>query len=350
MAKEKHIFIITDISYNPVKMFLDQMHKLSKGFMRLGHDARIFSYRKALLHKNPLKSKTFSRYFFKSKTDQLLVEQLKNYKPDIVYLTFAKLLDVNTIEKARIAAPNAVFIGFDGDPWPKLKKNRIETAKKLDIITATNDGKFLQDYRDAGVPLCVFMPNMCDPDIDHRYDVGPEWKTDIIWTGKARHHADTSETFREKLVTKLAKRENCTLYGCFGRPQIGGQNYLYAISGAKIGVNVNAYGPVKFCHSDRLTQYLACGTFVMAKRFDGCDLLYKDKFHLCYFDTKEEFFELADYYLGHEQERKKIADAGMKRVHEEFNSTKIAGYIIELIEKHRYSASWFEHLSTAKIG
>ncbi len=80
----------------------------------------------------------------------------------------------------------------------------------------------------------------------------------------------------------------------------------------------------------------------MAKRFDGCNLLYKDNAYQRYFDTIEEFFELADYYLNHEEERKKIADAGMKWVHEQFNSVKIAGYILELIEKGTYNAPWSE--------
>ena len=340
MAKAKRILIVADIDFKPIKMFLNQMPKLAKGFIRLGHDAKIFSYCSMLLQLSHFKNKKITKRFYKKYVDTLLAEQIKNYKPDIIYISFARVLNADTIEIMRQAAPDAVFIGGDGDPWPLLQKNRIETAKKLDILTATNDGKFLQDYRDAGVPLCVFMPNMCDPDIDHRYQVTPEWQTDILWTGKAKHHADTSEDFREKLVTELAKRNNCTLYGCFSRPRIGGQNYLYAISGAKIGVNVNAYGPVKFCHSDRLTQYLACGTFVMAKRFDGCDLLYKDNMHLRYIDTIEEFFELADYFLGHDEERKKIADAGMSHIHTEFNSIKIAGYILELAEKGSYNAPW----------
>ena len=341
MSKPKRIFIVADIKQKPIKMFVDQTPKLTKGLIRLGHDIRTFSYCDAISQLNPLKSKMISRLLYKSKVDEFLVRQLKSYMPDIVYFNFARFCDADSIRLMRQAVPNAVFIGDDGDPRPKLQRdNRIDTAKELDILIATNDGQYLQDYRDAGVPHCAFIPNMCDPDVDHRYEVGQEWKTDILWTGNAKHHADTSEDFREILVTKLSKRNNCSLYGCFGRPQIGGIDYLYAISGAKIGVNVNAYGPVKFCHSDRLTQYLACGTLVMAKRFDGCKLLYKDKIHLQYFETIEEFFDLAKWYLSHETERKKIADAGMKHVHEQFNSVKIAGYILELIEKGSYSAPW----------
>jgi glycosyltransferase involved in cell wall biosynthesis len=321
-------------------MFLNQMPKLAKGLIRFGHDARVFSYCSMLSQLSPFKSRTITTRFYKSRVDHLLANQIKDYKPDIVYVSFARVLNADTIEIMRRAAPNAIFIGGDGDPWPKLKGDRIEIAKKLDILTATNDGQFLQDYRDAGVPLCTFMPNMCDPDIDHRYQVGPEWKTDILWTGKAKHQADSSEMLREKIVTKLAKQNNCKIYGCKGYRQIGGIEYLYAISGARIGVNVNAVNSVKLYHSDRLTHYLACETFVLAKRVPSTDLLFKDGVHIKYFDTPEEFFDLANWYLNHEEKRKKIANAGMQHIHTEFNSTKIAGYILELIEKGSYSAPW----------
>jgi len=340
MGKAKRILLVADIKYKPIKVFVDQIPKLAKGFVRLGNDVRSFSYCNVLAQISPLKSRTLSKLLFKSKVDELLAEQLKDYAPDIVYINFPRFLDANTIKLMRQAAPKAVFVGEDGDPWPKLQKNRMDTAKELDILMATNEGQFLQDYRNAGVPLCVFMPNTCDPDTDHRYDIGPQWETDILWTGNAKHHADTSEVFREKLITELAKRDNCTIYGCFGKPQIGGIDYLYAISGARIGVSVNAINSVRLYHSDRLTHYLACGTFVLAKRVPDTDLLFKDGRHLRYFDGIDEFFELADWYISHEEERKKIADAGMRWVHEQFNCVKIAGYILDLAEKGSYSAVW----------
>jgi len=333
--------LISDTNYPPAKMYLDQMPKLTKGFIRLGNDVRHINYCGLLKQLSPFKSRSLSQFFYKKKVDELTAMQVRSYKPDIIYINFARSMDGHTIDMMRQEAGSAVFIGGDGDPWPKLQKdNRIETARGLDIMTATNDGEFLQDYRDAGVKNCIFLPNICDPDTDHRYDVGDQWKTDILWTGKIGHNADTSNTFRRQLIEKIEKRKNSSVYGCLGHPKIGGLDYFYAISGAKIGVNINAYGPVKFCHSDRLTQYLACGTFVMAKRFDGCNLLYKDNIHLRYFDTLEEFAELANWYLEHEDERKKIADTGMKWAHEQFNCLKIASYILELVEKGTYSSPW----------
>ncbi len=340
MKKVKRIFIVADAGYNPVKMFVNAMRKLGKCFIRLGHDVEIFSYRNAIFNLSPIKSKTFATRFFKTRVDQLLAAQIKQYSPDIVWVGFPRILDANTVECMRQVAPGAIFMGGDGDPWPELNKRKVETAKKLDIVVATNDGEFLQTYRDAGVPQCAFIPNLCDPDIDHRYEVGPEWKTDILWTGKAQHHVNSGETLREDIVKKLAQRKDCTVYGCCGRPKISGINYLYAISGARIGVNVNTVNSVRLYHSDRIAHYLACGTFVLAKRVPGTEFLYKDGQHLKYFDSADEFFELSDWYLSHEDERKKIADAGMKWIHEQFNPLKIAKYILNLAEKGSTAVSW----------
>jgi spore maturation protein CgeB len=85
---------------------------------------------------------------------------------------------------------------------------------------------------------------------------------------------------------------------------------------------------------------MACGTFVLAKRVPDTDLLSRDGVHLKYFDTAEEFFDLAKWYLAHEDERIKIANAGMEHAHTEFNCVKIAKYTMDIIEKGNYKAPW----------
>ena len=84
MTRPKRIFIVADVSGKSVKIFLNQMPKLAKGLIRLGHDARIFSYCDALRQLSPFKSKTITSQFYKSKVDRLLANRIKDYKPDIV--------------------------------------------------------------------------------------------------------------------------------------------------------------------------------------------------------------------------------------------------------------------------
>jgi glycosyltransferase involved in cell wall biosynthesis len=344
MAKAKRIFFVTDIK-DFANNHLHYAHrKLIKGLIRLGHDAQVFSYRRAFLQAGPIMSRKFARRLCKSYVaDKLLVKQIKNYNPDIVHVHFANYLDAKTVMLMRDAAPNAFFIGRDGDLWPELHRNRIRAAGELDLVVTAYEGEGLQPYKDAGI-RCMFIPNYCDPDIDHRYEVAQKWKTDILFTGQTRykHKRYPTEDLRYQLLSRLAGMRNCTIYGCLGRPRVEGMDYLYAISGARIGLSVNAANDVRLCHSNRFIHYLAGGTFVLTKRVPDSDLLFKDCVHLRYFDTVEEFFDLANWYLNHEDERIKIANAGMQRAHTEFNCEKMAKYMLELIETGTYDAPWTE--------
>ncbi|MCF7954337.1 MAG: glycosyltransferase [Phycisphaerae bacterium] len=341
MAKVKRIFIVEDMREYTDKFLLSGIRKQVKGFIRLGHDVHRFDYGGAFWHLEPVKSKLLSRKWIKGQVDDLLVRQLKTYRPDIVQISFANFLDAKTIERIREAVPNAFLYGFDGDPWPEYQTNRVEIGSKLDLMLATNNGKWLDKYRQAGCKLCLFMPNPCDPDYEYRYDVEDKWKTDILFTGKTKESRKyPTDPTRVQMIERLEMMGNCTFYGCLGYPRIGGIDYQYAISGARIALSINAINDVSMYHSDRLTHYLASGCFVLSKRVPDSDRLFADGVHLKYFDTPDEFFELADWYLKHEDERLKIANAGVERVHAVCSGKKIAEYTLEVIENGDYSADW----------
>jgi hypothetical protein len=333
--------MIDDMKEYTDKFLLSGLRKQAKGYIRLGHDVLMFNYGGAFRQLAPIKSSVFSRRRSKGKVDEALVRQIKGYYPDIVYVSFANFLDVDTVALIRQAAPSAFLLSVDGDPWPQYQKDRVVIGSKVDLVLATNNGEWLDEYRKTGVG-CAFMPNPCDPDIDHRYEVDDKWKTNLLFTGKTRESNKRYPTdpMRAELVKRLAKRKDCAIYGCLDRPRIGGMDYLYAISGARIALGVNIAHDVSMYHSDRLIHYLAGGAFVLAKRVPDSDRLFKDGEHLRYFDSIDEFFELADWYLEHEDERRRIADRGMERTHAEFNGTKIAQYTLEVIEKGGYDAPW----------
>ncbi|MFA5291488.1 MAG: glycosyltransferase [Phycisphaerae bacterium] len=335
------ILIVGDSKQYTAKLIKDIQRKLGKGFIRSGCDVQAFDYNTAFSHCAPLTSYLLTRKICKDKVDDLLVRQSKKYQPDIIMITFANFLDRQTIQKLRLANKNAFICAFDGDLWPHLHKNRIEAAKETDLVITTNDGSGRQAYKDSGIK-CVFMPYPCDPDLEHRYNISEEWKCDILFTGQTRDKSSKYpvENTRSELLTRLSKTANARIYGAFGFPKIGGMDYLYAINGARIGLSVNADNNVRMCHSDRFYTYLSCGTFVLAKKVPDSDLLFQDGTHLRYFETNDEFFELADWYLKHDQERQKIAAAGMQRAHDEFNCEKIARYIIDSIVKGSYDAPW----------
>jgi len=346
MTKAKRIFFVTDLNDFTDKFLISGLRKQIKGFIRLGHDTQVFDYMGAFRQAGFIMTRKWARRLCQSHVvNKLLLKQIKNYAPDIVHIYFPHYLNAKTVMLMREAATDAFFIGTDGNLWPELHKYTVDAAAELDLVLTTYEGKGLDAYKRAGVH-CAFMPNICDPDIEYRYDVSDKWKSDILFTGQTRynHKRYTTEDLRYQLLVRLADMKNCALYGCCGRPKIGGMDYYYAISGAKIGLSINAANNIRLYHSDRLTQYLGCGTFVLTKKVPDSELLFKDGVHLRYFETVEEFFDLANWYLNHEDERIKIANAGMHYTHTEFNCEKIAKYVLDLIETGTYKAPWTETL------
>ncbi|MFH1671871.1 MAG: glycosyltransferase [Pseudomonadota bacterium] len=344
MQKPKKIFVISDFKDESPSSIRIAPRMWIKGLIRRGHDVQRFSYRNVMMQCSPLPGKRIARHFAKKKTDLLLVEQIKRYHPDIIFILSMKYLDADSVVKMRNAAGNAVFISRDDDPFPDKNPSRIATAKQTDIVITTSCGRFLRTYKDHGVPCCAFLPNICDPDIQYRYKVEEKWKADIIFTGKSEHTRLDRYNERYHIVQRLSQMPGARICGAFGNERVDGIDYFYAISGAKIGLSINIANDVRLYHSDRFINYISCGTFTLAKRVPDTDLLFQDGEHVKYFDTADEFFELADWYLKHEQEREKIAEAGMKRARSEFNAERMAKHMLDLIETGSYDAPWAEIL------
>ena len=318
--------------------------RIVKGLIRNGYDVQRFSYRNILLQSSPMPSKKIAKLFAKKKVNEILIKQVRYYYPDVILFLSMELLSVELIKELRDVAQNAAFVGKDGDPYPEKFPQRIKIGKLMDMVYMHSGGKFLETYKNAGVKKCAFIPFSCDPDIQYRYEVEDRWKTDITFLGTEEHSRLERDEDRYNITKRLSEMPNAKLYGCFGRPKTEGLDSFFAICGAKIGLSINIPNDVYLYHSDRFINIPACGTFTLAKRALGYELLFEDGVHMKYFDTIDEFFELADWYLKHEAEREKIAKAGMERAHREFNCKRVAKDMLDLIERGTYDAPWAENL------
>lgn len=339
----KRIFLVADFKDESERTIRLQSRMWVKGLIRAGYDVQRFSYRNILTQFNPFSGRHFRRFmpkFVKRYTDELLINQIKVYYPDIVIIFGMKYLENQTIQAIRKVVPNVVIAGRDEDPFPQKNLERLEISKSTDLVFNSSAGSFLNEYKKAGVSKCVFIPNICDPDIQFRYQIEPKWESNIIFTGKATHQRLGETGDRYDMIERISKYPNSRVYGSFGVLRVEGIDYFYALSGAKIALSINITNDVQMYHSDRLINCLACGAFTLAKRVPDTELLFEDKKHLRYFDTVEEFFDLANWYLKHEDERLKIANAGMEYAHSEYNCTKMAKYFMELIETGKCSAKW----------
>jgi hypothetical protein len=344
MVRVKRVFILGNFPDLSLPTMAQGRYFWIKGLTRLGCDVQTFSYRNAMTKRSPGGNKALARLFGKRAASETLVSQIKSYQPNIVLVAGVRVKDLSseTLVAMRKAAPDAVFVALERDCHPEIEPARQEVAEHMDIVLATAGGTFLQSYKALGVKRCGFMPNLCDPDLQYRYEVGDEWKSKVLFTGQEhtpKYHANSE---RSDLLHRVAQMRGARLYGCLGNPFVHGLDYFRAISGTRIAVSINMVNDVRLYHSNRLVNNIACGAFTLARRVPDTDLLFQDNVHLRYFDTTDEFFELADWYLAHDQERERLALAGMEYAHQEYNCQRMSQHLLDLVEKGRVDAPWAE--------
>lgn len=345
MPKAMRIYLIDDFKDNSLRSPLTLGSRLQKGLVRSGHDVFRFSYRDMQRQYSLFHYNSFIKIIGKKAALNVMASQIRNYRPDVIIFRAAvRKLDEEIIIQAKRAAPNAAIVSWSISMYSEVHPNILSCAKHADLFISTSGGKNLERYKKAGIKRCAYMPYPCDPDLEHRYEVDGKWKSDLLFTGQLDRKLPGQGPLRTELIKLLSEKRNLTVWGCLGKPQIHGMDYIYAINGAKIGISINCYNDVRFYHSSRFMNYLACGTMVLAKYVPDSDCLFADGKHLRYFETAQQCLEFVDYYVEHEEERFAVANAGMNRAHSEFNCVAIAQDIIELISTGSYDKPWAEVL------
>lgn len=89
-------------------------------------------------------------------------------------------------------------------------------------------------------------------------------------------------------------------------------------AGSKINLNIS----LRSIHSGiplRVLDIMACGGFVLTNWQPEIEEYFVEGAEVAMFHSLEECMEKIDYYLQHEEKRKQIAEAGRKKVLEEFS-------------------------------
>jgi len=94
--------------------------------------------------------------------------------------------------------------------------------------------------------------------------------------------------------------------------EIQGEEYVKAINGAKIAL-VFLSSLNEDTYTTRCFEIPACGTFMLSQRTDDLLTLYEENKEAVFFSSTEELVDKARYYLAHDSERERIAEAGWRR-------------------------------------
>jgi tetratricopeptide (TPR) repeat protein len=191
----------------------------------------------------------------------------------------------------------------------------------FDLLIADQQG--CRWMRSAGFQNVRYAPLWSfDPTI-HRRMEGVERDIDILMVGSFNHDVQHERARWLARVAKLSdKYRVCLTAG------VHGEDYTRLMNRAKIVFNRSIRGEINM----RAYEAPACGALLFYEREnEEVGAVYRDR-EECVLYSADDLEDLVAYYLEHEDERKRIAEAGWRRVQQETTAHHFAR-ILDILEE-----------------
>lgn len=250
------------------------------------------------------------RAFEKLGMDYLLLEGMRNvdtkkmrdavisFKPDYLLVILKDNVPfVKDISHDLKKIGTKVIYWFCDPEHPKKE----DLSNVIDIMFLTNRGQ-IEEYKSAyNLKRVYYMSQGYDPYVQHRlnmdeiYDVGFSGAISDEPLHKTRR--DLLNAIKDKYQLKISNNIRNNI------PE------FYSQSKTVFGVSDFDY---ELYTSNRFFVALGCGACYVTKKFKGIELLAENRKHVLWFETKEELFDVLDYYISHDIERNNIRQAAEK--------------------------------------
>jgi spore maturation protein CgeB len=180
-------------------------------------------------------------------------------------------------------------------PYKKIRKQAVH----YDVVFCAQKEGAQRLRREAKVDA-LWLPLGCDPEIHNRLAIPKRF--DIGFVGR-----DAKKFARGRQLELLRKKFPDSFYG---ETDFRKMSEIY--SAAKIGFNSSIANDVNM----RIFEIMSSGCFLLTNRLsdNGFNELFKEREHLVAYKNDKELLELIEYYLEHDVERQRIADAGHQLV------------------------------------
>ena len=266
--------------------------------------------------------------------NQKLLQMTLDFRPQLVIL--------------QIQAPNILYpdvlnqisriafvIEYSGDVRNGLPPHYIQTGNCISMSCFSNM-RDVKLAREAGLKS-EWVEIGYDPEKYKSWDVPAS--TEVVahfndygdgFFPESKYRREVVETLRTNFGDKFGVFGNFPgANSNFNHDQIlESKNYC----GAKIAISVSHFCIPKYA-SDRLIRALGSGVFVLSHYFEGIEEMYTVGEHLDVFHNLQELTEKVNYYLEHEDERKRIAAAGQEYVKRTYTFENMIDNLIKLYEK-----------------
>lgn len=304
-----------------------QGYRFACGAVRNNWRVMTFSERDITRYLAPL---GFLRSIGAAMMNRRLVATCRNFRPDLVLIGHCDYVTNETLAKIRAALPETKLVHINVDPiWQEHTVGQIVARMtSCDAIFVTTAGERLKDWT-TGRNLVGFLPNMCDPVMEHE-DVSQKASCtyDVFFAGHDGPNDERIALIRE-LAPRLEGKVRFGLFGTCGRPAIAGSDYERALLASRMALSLNRIEGWKWYSSDRLAHLMGRGILAFISAKSGYDRFFKPDEEAVFFTDAADLAAKIERYAADPAAARRIASAGRARYHELFNAARVLRYIAE---------------------
>jgi len=318
--------------------FISIAKKISNGLIRLGHDVVNISDRDTIRFNRNISAKTGIKYL-----NNLFIETVKNYSPDLIILGHSDNLDIETFEIIKSFKKDLKIVQWfeynlhKSGPDPLLNQKRLlKYDSFIDhnfITTHPSVLNFIKNKNNYS-----YMPIPVDKNIEklNVYE-NNEAIYDLFFTmshgvNRGILKADKTDA-RYPFIQKLLKNNPNIIFDVYGyknRQPIWSEDFYNTIYKSKMGLNLSRTNSVKYYSSNRISSLIGNGlmTFIDKKTQLG-DFFNENE--VVFYNNIDDLSEKLNFYKDNAELRKKIAKRGKDKYFRYFDNKIVASFIIKKI-------------------
>jgi hypothetical protein len=269
--------------------------------------------------------------------DKDLLKIASEIKPDLFWFGKAERISPDTIKILKSWFPKAIFTKWAADVRDEPTTHDIGHNLYMDWFFGTFGGDYLLKHLLPTMKGVASIITFTDSDFYKQIETSDEWRSDVLWTGR-KGFGDNN--LRNEIIDYLYNESTSKNIKIFGFDKwLGNPEYLYAINGTKIGIGSNSFNRVKYS-SDRLGNYMACGTFYLTQYFEGIEEVFERGVNIDWFKNLEEMRDKINYYLENDDLRREVARKGQKFILKHFDCKPLVSNILNIIETGKSNYNW----------
>jgi glycosyltransferase involved in cell wall biosynthesis len=333
--KQKILHVSQFDERNDFRLFnISIASKISKGFIRNGHDVINLSYR------NYISKNVFSSKY--NLINKKIITIIENYRPTVLVLGHNNVISRNEIlnikkrYNVKISLWYEDALGKNGN-GPNYKQNLKLIEKNNDLIdsyfTTTHPDEIFSNISKSKM---FFLPIPVDENIENLklYNYNNKFK-DLFFAlshgvnfGKLKKNkSDEREKFINDMMKKFP-RINYNILGIANEHPKWNYEYFNELLKCKIALNLSRGKPIKYTSSNRIASLVGNGIFTFIDQKTKYSDFFNDN-EMGFYSSVNDLGNQIEYLVRNPNKIKKYAKNGAKKYFELFNNKLIAKSILD---------------------